>query len=162
MKARISRRSPHSRSRSLEVSLQPYFEDSVVKVRVPASAVLEAAAFVDAEKAASAEPERAAVAVAKRTASAEAETRSLLMLRCSDVAPRVEIDALAWLVIVLQDEREAHGNPLAKSRAEKQKGDIWWDFTNDAWRCRSYNATGEVEERSKSVHPRMYKRPQLR
>ena len=133
------------------------FEDTVVKVRVPASAVFAEAAPVDAEQAASAEPERAAFAEAKRAAPAEAETRSLLMLRCSDMAPRIEIDALAWLVTVLQDERQARGIPSMKPRAENHKGDIWWDFTNDIWRCRSYNEKGEVEMHSKGVRPRVLK-----
>ncbi len=96
-------------------------------------------------------------AVAKRAASAEAETRSLLTLRCNAIPPRIEIHALAWLVTVLQFGREAGGIPLTKSRAERRKGDIWWDFTNDLWRCRSYNAKGAVEVHSKSVRPRMSK-----
>ena len=98
-------------------------KDTVVKVKVPAPAVLDAAAFVDAEQAASAEP--------KRAAAAEAVNRSFLMLQCTDLAPRIEVDALAWLVCVLQEERIAHGIPNTKPRAENQKGDIWWDFIND-------------------------------
>ena len=121
----------------------------MVKVKVPASAVLDAAAFVDAEQAASAEP--------KRAAAAEAVNRSFLMLRCTDMAPRIEVDALAWLVCVLQEERLAHGIPNTSKRAENQKGDIWWDFNNDLWRCRTYNAEKEVQMHTRGVRPRMLK-----
>jgi hypothetical protein len=72
----------------------------------------------------------AAPAEATGAAPAVAGERSLLMLRCSDLATRIEIDALPWLVAVLQAEQEARGVPLIKKRAESKKGDIWWDFTN--------------------------------
>ena len=126
------------------------FVKTVVEVRVPVLA-----AQVDENHAASGEPERVAPVEAAGTASAEAETRSMLMLRCSDLTPRIEIDALPWLVAALQAEREARGVPLIKKRAEPKKGDILWDFTNSLWRARCYDAEGEEHTRSQCVRRRL-------
>jgi hypothetical protein len=85
------------------------FVNAVVEVRVPVPSVM-----LDAPE----ESGKAAPVEATGATPAEAGERSLLMLRCSDLAPRIEIDALPWLVAVLQTEREARGVPLIKKRAD--------------------------------------------
>ena len=80
----------------------------------------------------------------------------MLMLRCSDLTPRIEVDADSWLVDVLRAERETRGVPLMKPRAESKKGEIWWDFTNSLWRGRFYDASGHMHERSQSVRRRLH------
>ena len=112
------------------------FVPTVVEVRVPVPSV-EAA------------PEEAT-----RAAPAEAGERPMLMLRCSHLTPRIEVDAISWLVDVLRAERETRGVPLMKPRAERKKGEIWWDFTNSLWRGRFYDVSGEMHERSQSVRLR--------
>ena len=122
------------------------FVKAVVEVRVPVPSVM-----LDAPE----ESGKAAPVEATGATSAEAEERLLLMLRCSDLAPRIEIDALPWLVAVLQTEREARGVPLIKKRADSRKGDIWWDFTNSLWRGRFYDAEGKEHSRSQCVLRRL-------
>jgi hypothetical protein len=126
------------------------FVKTLIEVRAPVLA-----AQVDENHAASGEPERVAPAEAAGSASAEAETRSMLMLRCSDLTPRIEIDALPWLVAALQAELEARAVPLIKKGAEPKKGDRWWDFTNSLWRARCYDAEGEEHTRSQCVRRRL-------
>ena len=122
------------------------FVNAVVEVRVPVPSVM-----LDAPE----ESGKAAPVEATGATPAEAGERSLLMLRCSDLAPRIEIDALPWLVAVLQTEREARGVPLIKKRADSRKGDIWWDFTNNLWRGRYYDAEGKEHSRSQCVLRRL-------
>ena len=122
------------------------FVKAVVEVRVPVPSVM-----LDAPE----ESGKAAPVEATGATPAEAGERSLLMLRCSDLAPRIEIDALPWLVAVLQTEREARGVPLIKKRADSRKGDIWWDFTNSLWRGRFYDAEGKEHSRSQCVLRRL-------
>ena len=122
------------------------FVNAVVEVRVPVPSVM-----LDAPE----ESGKAAPVEATGATSAEAEERLLLMLRCSDLTPRIEIDALPWLVAVLQTEREARGVPLIKKRADSKKGDIWWDFTNSLWRGRFYDAEGKEHSRSQCVLRRL-------
>ena len=122
------------------------FVNAVVEVRVPVPSVM-----LDAPE----ESGKAAPVEATGATPAEAGERSLLMLRCSDLAPRIEIDALPWLVAVLQTEREARGVPLIKKRADSRKGDIWWDFTNNLWRGRYYDDEGKEHSRSQCVLRRL-------
>ena len=122
------------------------FVKAVVEVRVPVPSVM-----LDAPE----ESGEAAPVEATGATPAEAGERLLLMLRCSDLTPRIEIDALPWLVAVLQTEREARGVPLIKKRADSKKGDIWWDFTNSLWRGRFYDAEGKEHSRSQCVLRRL-------
>ena len=81
-------------------------------------------------------------------------TRTLLLLRRSDLQVRIELDALPWLVQQLQTElRDSSDEP-----APEQTGlgsTPFWDFAKDAWCARVKCPSGSIVRRMQSVKDRM-------
>ena len=82
------------------------------------------------------------------------ETRTMLLLRRSDLQVRIELDALPWLVQQLQAELRS-GIDEPSPEQESLVRTPCWDFSKDAWCARVKCPEGTIVRRMQSVRDRM-------